>query len=224
MKTLLIGDQGVMGRRYKAILNHMGEDYLTVDLADEPLAIQKKVFHCDKVIIATPTDAHLQCLLDVVNSKSQFHVDILCEKPVVKSRSQYLRLANMNWDNATLYCVNQYQYMPGVNEPGARGITSYDYYNSGKDGLHWDCFQLFKLGRSAPVLDNKSPVWQCVVNGVELNIRHMDNAYFSMIVDFLSEKKRMWGLRDILETTEKIFKYEADALSAYRNPGEIDID
>jgi hypothetical protein len=222
MKTLIIGDKGVMGRRYKAILNWMGEDYDTLDLNDEPLALQKKLFHCDKVIIATPTDQHIYTILDIVNARSQYHVDILCEKPVVRTGAHFLRLANLGWDNATLYCVNQYNYLPGVSKK--RGATFYDYWNTGKDGLHWDCFQLFALGYATPHLDNKSPVWKCSINGDPMNIQDMDSAYFSMIVDFLSEKRRMWGLRTILETTEKIFKYEADTLSAYRHPSKVELD
>ena len=103
-----------------------------------------------------------------------------------------------------LYVVNQYQYLPGIRANATKGPSHYDYYNTGKDGKYWDCFQIIALAKDGFHIENKSPVWKCCINGVDCNLSQMDSAYVHMIDDFLGEKRHLWGMDVIEETTRKI--------------------
>jgi hypothetical protein len=78
--------------------------------------------------------------------------------------------------------VNQYEYVTGK---GNHSIGSfYNYWNSGKDGQQWDCINIIGLSETPPFLKTKSPIWNCSINGLSLNITSMDHAYIDMIQDW----------------------------------------
>lgn len=219
MRSLVVGAGGNMGRRYSAILKYMGEEFDGVDVFDK----KPDYTEYDKIIIATPTATHVQILSDIANSRSvnSPKADVLCEKPVCSPGTVGILPEICQAANLNLYCVNQYQYLPQVQKhPKAVGITSYDYWNSGRDGLSWDCFQLFKLASGDIVLRSNSPVWTCYINGVLIDLRDMDSAYVSMLADFLSSKTLLWGMDVIKDVTLKIAKNETDKSHPNRNSSE----
>ena len=171
----IVGVKGGMGRRYKAILDFLGVKTSLYDV-DNWGQVSSQV-ELDGIIIASPTDCHYDNLKEL----KHLNVPILCEKPITKDSLQLKEI--LEWD-FTLTMVNQYSYMIDVQTTGE---TSYDYYNTGRDGLKWDCINISGLAKEQVVIYDNSPIWKCKLNGKELSIKDMDQAYIDMIEDWLSK-------------------------------------
>jgi hypothetical protein len=172
VKIALIGSKGNMGKRYETILKYRGHEVVGFDLGDT-INLDDS-YH--SIIIATPTDTHYMQIMEL----SKFGLPILCEKPIVKSLLILERLLN---SGAKIRMVNQYQYLVD-NDP--LGSSYYDYFKSGGDGLAWDCINIIGLAHDVPFLANNSPIWKCSINGKELSISQMDQAYIDMLDDWVS--------------------------------------
>ena len=163
---MIIGANGSMGRRYQSILNYLGKTHYDVDIENEN-TIEEIGKKCSGFIIATPTNTHFTFLQRI----SFFMKPILCEKPLSKDSYEFNEMLKTPLRMMMQYFV--INPVPGVME----GLTAYDYYNSGKDGLVWDCCQIIGLSRGNCTISNKSPIWQCRLNGKELDFNWMDRAY-----------------------------------------------
>lgn len=199
MSTLLIGADGNMGRRYRAIFNYLNEPFTPLEIGYTLPRLKLLVKGVSHVVVASASNAHIDNLWDL--SEVNCTVPILCEKPVV-TLPEHLDSV-LSYD-LNLYVVNQYQHLvpEGVRVKNA----TYDYYNTGRDGIFWDCFQLFAIAEQNVTLRNKSPYWTCIFDQYHVPFALMDLAYIQMIRDFLGEKKRVWG-KDVIErTTKRIFE------------------
>jgi hypothetical protein len=172
---LLVGAKGVMGRRYSTILNYLGVQHISIDKGDSLPALR-----FDGVIIATPTDDHYQTILNCRN----YGVPILCEKPITMDK---LQLDHILASDIDLQMVNQYEHMQMNSWFG--GATYYDYWNTGKDGVAWDCINIIGLSNRIPKIRTTSPIWKCQLNGSGLYIRDMDYSYIKMIDAWLKKKE-----------------------------------
>lgn len=203
-RVCVIGAKGNMGRRYMAILAHLGVEADGVDIGD-PI----RNIGISHYIIATPTTHHSMHIEWLAKLRQR---PILCEKPVTKDRAELESLERHVKRGHKIYMVNQYAYYSD-QLPQKSGITCYDYYNSGKDGILWDCIQIIHLARGEiTTLTNKSPVWRCVINGMELNREAIDLCYVKMIRDFISDGReygRLWGWDDIKASHEKVLKFNS---------------
>jgi hypothetical protein len=170
-RPLIVGARGGMGRRYTAILRKLGIEPLMMDLGD----MVPKGY--DSVIIATPTAMHAQHVLNFLPS----NVPILCEKPLSTSLKQVNAICSVvDQKGAKLDMVNQYRYCAGEDSTFT-DLTSYDYFNTGRDGLFWDCISIIALANDHALIKNESPIWSCVINGKQLRLSGMDWAYLKMI-------------------------------------------
>jgi hypothetical protein len=142
-------------------------------------------------------------------------VSILCEKPItyadVVDHEDYNLSKRL--DHATnlghrLFMVNNYAHTHPVRQDVLRGWrqskTTYSYYNTGGDGVYWDCIQLIHLAKRSIRIDNTSPVWQCTINGSAINRSQVDQGYIEMIKDFTGPQLNMWGYEDIIAAHEKV--------------------
>ncbi len=181
-----------MGRRYGAILDYLKIDWEGIDIGDKPTK------DYDGVIIATPTANHLE---DIEYYATDYPV--LCEKPISKNFGYVKGICRMakiqSW---SLRMVNQYEYL---TNPKSNGPSFYDYYNHGKDSLPWDCINILGLAEGAYHLGEKSPVWNCAINGHLLKLSDMDQAYIKMIRDWLSGNFE--NVDYILKAHEKVRAY-----------------
>lgn len=214
MSVCVIGSKGNMGRRYMAILRKLGVIHQGVDLWDQ-------VPEHDHYIVATPTDTHTEVLMDLMQMKT--YQKILVEKPVTKDPSQLRRLAHMaKMGGHKVYMVNQYAYRGhSRKKPGAKPateLTEYDYFNTGKDGLLWDCIQLIHMAEAEVRLSTVSPVRNCRINGRIYDSATTDHLYVSMIRDFIRARKWLWPIADTVKTHERIHDY---AQSLDWSTGEI---
>lgn len=207
MKVAVFGAAGNMGRRYSAILKHLGHEAIPVEIGDDCLAAATGA---EKVIVATPTNTHLDVLRAINGHGGPFAIDVLCEKPVVTTAADLAEVLSLKWVN--INCVNQYNFLPDRGEQ-ANALSYYNYYNHGKDGLLWDCFQIIGLAKDRIVLAEDSPVWKCVINGVSLCPDQMDQAYVDMIDDFLIGQMATWHSEHIARITNKILNRDASAIA-----------
>jgi hypothetical protein len=173
----LIGANGNMGKRYASIMKHLDIPFVEYDVDNWQSVVTRTDLH--SIIITTPTDTHY----NLISHFLCLDVPILCEKPV----SMYIHeIDYLLKIKAPVAVVNQYSFLPN----GKKGKGShYHYWNSGKDGLAWDCISIIGLSDEPPQLSNTSPVWQCRINGVDYKSDSMDQAYIDMISSWHKKPK-----------------------------------
>jgi hypothetical protein len=185
----VFGNEGNMGRRYTAILNHIG---IVAEGCDKsyPHNLFGRLKAADGVIIATPTFTHL----DVIRMLLAYEKPILCEKPLSLNFDALEHFDRVHPEAKQLVTmVNQYEYLAtdSVSE-----MTFYNYFKTGGDGLYWDCLNIIGLAKGWAQIHNDSPIWKCVINGQILSIKDMDQAYISMIkrwVDMIGRRRTNWA-------------------------------
>jgi hypothetical protein len=197
-KPLIVGAKGGMGRRYAAILRLLQVEPLLMDVGDDvPEGF-------DSVIIASPTDLHATHCLQFMAYK----VPILCEKPLSKDIAEVERVCNEADDrNIQLDMVNQYRYCEWFPTLPRNNDTSYNFFNTGKDGLEWDCISIIALAEGKVEVDNTKPIWSCFINGNRLRYECMDAAYLEMIAEWLDGSLRGHDTDYILEAHKKVLTY-----------------
>ena len=167
----IIGSSGNMASRYIAILNKLGIDYVPFDEKDWRDAT-RFVKDLHSVIICSPTEHHYENVMVLKDFK------ILCEKPFSLEMDKVIEMTDAV---KNLRMVNQYDYLiPEVS----KGTSHYNYFKSGGDGLAWDCINIIGLADAPATISNKSPLWDCQINGYKLSLSDMDRAYCKMIVDW----------------------------------------
>lgn len=182
-KVFIVGINGNMGSRYSAILKYcfnIEPDGTDIDLEDDfDFYIIGDPKEADGIILASPTEFHLQDLAEYLN----YGVPILCEKPLTTDLEKLEEFAFKHSDKLHLIqMVNQYNFL---TEKTDEGETYYNYFKTGNDGIYWDCINLIGLAKKRPKLQNTSPLWECKINGRNLSSLDMDNAYVRMINDWL---------------------------------------
>lgn len=197
---ILLGANGGIAKRYKAILNYLGQEWRGFDVLDDIQTVHQAVQKSDGIIIATPTDTHTNLIAEYsVKGKP-----ILCEKPISKNIDEVRQIEDFcRSHQVPLQMVYQYQYLV---KPRSIGESIYDFYEHGKDGLIWDCIQIVGLSRREPELRERSPHWFCKINGHTLNKADMDPAYTHMVGLWIRNPKDNLGM--MLEAHEKTAEME----------------
>jgi len=185
-KIAVIGGAGNMGRRYCSILRFLGVEYYVIEKGDK----LKIVKDTDGIIIATPTETHFQ-MLALFN---ECNLPILCEKPITKNKEELDFILKME---SPIRMINQYEYFLLENKDvkiiRAKGYdalnTYYNYYNSGKDGMIWDCINIIGLSglKTNINLKNDSPIWECWINSKKINREKIDESYIWNLEDWLEK-------------------------------------
>jgi hypothetical protein len=194
-KVCIIGGRGNMASRYRAIFAVLGVEVVVWDIGEKP-----DVTDVEGFLVATPTPTHLDILKEIIPLKKP----ILCEKPVVKTMFELLEIRRLCEEHGTPFqVVMQYCWLVDAI---SMGETRYDYFKHGNDGLVWDCFQIIALSKGPVELGEKSPIWDCVINGIRLNIGAMDFAYIEMLKSWLERPSAQpWDF--IIESHQKVLNY-----------------
>ena len=192
---VLIGSSGSMGRRYQAILRFLDQDFIGFDLGQDAEAIAEAERGSTGVIIASPTDTHERYL----RAFDDLPVPILCEKPVMKNLPSLARFLDDR--RAAFRMMTQYALLDQKGLPDY-GLTHYDFYHHGTDGLAWNCMQLIGLARGAVQLYEQSPIWTCYLNGRKLSLDQVGWAYVEYV--------RLW-LREPNQDREEIYRMHSKA-------------
>ncbi|MAH48275.1 hypothetical protein CMI37_20795 [Candidatus Pacearchaeota archaeon] len=221
MKVGIVGSDGNMGRRYAAICNHFQVEYAGYDIANGYQSVYNFIEKANltHVIIASPTDYHMTHISMAMNHPAK----ILCEKPFFKDEyNKNLTELQKYINSKNLFMVNQYAYYMNLKELSLdNASTRYNFYNSGNDGIGWDCIQLIYLAQNKTKikLSHKSPFWDVSINGLTLNKQLIDNCYVDMVEDFLFHTyDKLWGINKIIQAHEDVIAYEKKQ-SADRDSG-----
>lgn len=191
-KIFIFGNKGNMGRRYASILKYLG--YAAYGIDKNETYSSKNIKDYDGYIIATDTASHLSIL--------DFFIDcnkpVLCEKPIVTGDMIKLQhfIKQAEASKMQLSMVSQYDFLE--DPTSGDGDTSYDFYRSGNDGIAWDCINLIWHARGKIILKNESPIWECQINGMNIDPRDIDYSYLEMI--------RWWLIHDYEPQYERIIK------------------
>lgn len=205
MKVLLVGSEGSIGQRYKAILNYLKVPFFTYDVkTDRRNVLYKEYSH---LIVATPTYTHLDIAQAIPKD-----VFALIEKPIVTKEKDLLTLEKAL--HPRIFQVNQYAYIPGINGDGE---TYYNFFRTGSDGILFDCITLIYLAKSIINLGNTSPFWQCKINGRDILYQSLEQSYVNMIKDFLGKREFLWNEENIIKAHKAVF----DLASNYKKTNMI---
>lgn len=136
----------------------------------------------DRVIVASPTDTHAR----YIAAFGQSDKPILCEKPISKDDKEFHQIMAFAQDeNVNLQMVNQYEYIPFDRK--IFDETVYDYYNTGSDGICWDCINIIGLANGHVIIRDESPIWICAINGHQVYYNDLERAYIQMIGNWLEK-------------------------------------
>ncbi len=179
MSILIVGGNGNMGARYRAILSHLDKDFHVADIGHTDKQIEELAKRCDATIITTPTETHAH----FIHMLSPIKKPILCEKPVSMNLQELKGVVHqLRADQTPFSMVYQYRMLI---DPLRMGWTHYNYFKHGNDGLAWDCIQVIGLARQQVELEESSPIWRCTINGASMDIGAMDFAYIRFIRNWL---------------------------------------
>jgi hypothetical protein len=163
---------------------------------------------CEKAIVCTPTSDHLATLVKMQG----YEGDILCEKPLVMGNEidigfffATMRALKLN---VRMVCNWAFTAPNFIDKPESR-IIEYDNYNTGKDGMAWDCIQLIYIAKGFPILKTKSPFLDCKIDGERVDEADIAYSYVAMIEAWLKDPTNLWSLEDAKKATEKVMAYEA---------------
>jgi len=193
--VVILGGNGSMGRRYQAVLKYLKVPYLAVDIGSWG-NMDEVVENTSRVIIATPTERHI----DHIRFFNRPHHNIFCEKPISTEPGKVEQIVSELKCNLSMSL--QYSVLTAA---GSVGPSLYDYYNHGKDGLLWDCFQIIALATGEVSIKETSPIWRCTLNGLQLSLSDMDLAYIESIRRWLSYPGQ--NLDEIVNMHWKVFNY-----------------
>ena len=198
---LVVGANGNMGGRYKAILRHLNKSYCGVDRDDDLPKTYSLAKQADGIIIATPTTTHINYL----NVFADLGKPILCEKPFSTEIEQVRDVTDrLSRNSCRASMVSQYHELV---DPRSKGDSEYDYFKHGQDGLVWDCIQIIGHAKGIVSIREGSPIWRCTINGKKLDLGDMDGAYVRHVAQWL--KGHHQDLGEILEFHEKTHDYHA---------------
>lgn len=211
MTVCVIGANGSMGRRYQAILKYLGVPFTTIDLGDNDFhdRFDSENFWSGfaRAIIAAPTSTHYFWAFQCIKNKKPF----LCEKPLSKKVDECEHLMQFAKESGVqAFVVNNYWYafretLGKHKDPFDWNIT-YNYYNTGKDGLWWDVCQLLYINEGAWV-QTEAPSWWCTIKGTSVPYKWLEMSYVWMLQDWIGgETENLWTLEDGLKMTQAALK------------------
>jgi len=212
MKTLVLGQYGRMGRRYSAILSHLGVDYDGWDVTEVGEShtpnigrLCPSLHNFARVIICTPTEHHIDNIYQCLQAGVKW---ILCEKPVAMSLEKVQDLIT-KVHRSDLRVVCNWAY---VFDKRTLGVRSHDvwYRNwySGQHSIDWNCIQLHYLSRDWADL-GVGPRFQTRIDGEQVTLGDIDDSYIRMLQQWYRDPEGLWGTADILEQTRLIASHPA---------------
>jgi len=193
---LLIGGNGSIGKRYRAILDYLEYPYQIFEVHDHFEDLDHASIK--RALICSPTPKHLEHASMV----ARLEIPFLCEKPTSKDLFEAQEIAKL----PNGFVVNNYAYAVPF-QPGQTNQTlAYDFYNTGKDSLVFDVCQLVYLSylRAYSLsVRKRSFHWSLVLNGKEIPYKHIELSYLWMLQDFLhGNPKSLWSVKQGLEMTQ----------------------
>lgn len=195
--TLIVGAEGRIGRRYQAIFKYLKAPFVPIDKETSRERMVDLALKADRILLCTPTDTHYELLKYLFTAKKP----VLCEKPITRRVDQLVELQAIAERNAIDFKM-VFQYKEIAHSKRLERST-YNYFNHGPDGLHWDAIQIIGLAKSSVFIEETSPIWICEINGEPVTFGAMDHAYIKMISKWLNNSLEQ-TTKEILNIHEKV--------------------
>lgn len=215
MKVLVIGAKGSIGRRYCAILKHIGVKYEVWEYPKTPrLLLETYEGSVDMAIVASPTDTHGEYCGALMDMDMPF----LCEKPLSKNIDVCMSLARKQKMYGLTKCnvVNNYWFL--FNKLAPMKSIYYDYYNTGRDGIEWDLCQLIAYADERGLsfdYDTSSPIWTLKVDGAIVPYDRLEQSYIDMVYSWLHQQGDLLDLTDGLDMSLAVREYKIEHLNRH---------
>ena len=203
---LLIGGNGSIGSRYKAVLQALGEEFLVFDVPRaQPERLRRYAEKCDRVLICSPTHTHFDYCVEIEALNKPY----LCEKPLCTNEFQAEALKS----HRRGFVVNNWAFLrTNYDLDSNPAHISYDFFNTGKDGLLWDVCQLIyiaKLAKCSLSVRRDSYYWDVTWSGTEVPYQYIEKSYLQMMRAFLEDNwKELWSLQRGIEMTKLVIDLE----------------
>jgi len=199
MSRILVIGVGSIGKRYMAIIKYLGHEAIGVDINRGPYSLES--FDFDKAIVCTPTDSHFEPAYALAYMDKPF----LIEKPVSK---QILEIKKIKEKTDKAYMVNNWAHVfTDIKLLPYNNSVYYDHYNTGSDGLAWDCIQLIYLANEI-MLDNVSPFFHCTINEDKVTLDMVTRSYVNMLLAFVDgDYHALWTLEQAIDANKKVEGY-----------------
>jgi len=204
MRILICGAAGNMGRRYTAILKNMRIEVIGFDIEESKYKDISKI-DFDKAIIATPTETHHSYCREMIRLKKPF----LCEKPISRRLERIkdiLEGCKTNNVDGRMVCNWTFVHKENIYRPNFCHID-YNFYNTGKDGFHWDLIQLYYLSCEPSFFKKELPYFFAYIHPKKVTLDDICESYIRMISTWLNTPENLWDIEDALKATEKVLKY-----------------
>lgn len=204
-RILIIGGLGNIGRRYKAVLEHLGHTVYVFDSLGDAYQWQMDIVdRVDKIIVATPTENHFYYLSILRDCKKP----ILVEKPAVTSYEEVERLFDFNQQ---INMVCNWKYLKGMADKANANTILYNYYDCGKENINWNLAQPILLSNNTSMFKFYSPIFALMVNGGQLYTEDIQRSYIEMLENWTKDKFHLlWGMPEISLMTRKINDFKID--------------
>lgn len=187
-RIALVGGYGNMGKRYACILKFLKIEHYIIDLTTEKTILPGTT----GLLICTPTNTHYS----VLKEYSRFELPILCEKPITKDPEELEKILQLP---VNIRMMNQYEYffrkkddvkkIEITDKP--KPNTYYNYYNTGQDGIRWDCINIIGLGlvheSKSIKVGNDSPIWECWIASKKIHRNEIDDSYIWNLEDWINK-------------------------------------
>lgn len=206
---LIVGAAGSMGKRYRAILNSLNVPFKSFDLVEYPRMWENEtiipavdwfhVKHCQRAIVCTPSRTHS---ISVDELQELGIKKLLIEKPMFDHETDY------QWarkQTADLRMVCNYKFIDGTEGP-----TMYNYYDAGREEPWMNYFQIIGMARGELQIHDRSPVWQCTMNGRILSLLDVQNSYVTMIRKWIKDPSELVGLEEAYQWFQKAQKWASE--------------
>lgn len=203
MKILVLGARGNMGRRYCAILRHLGQEVVEADIGDRWTDLE-----FDKAIVATPTPGHAYDCLQLAMRKKSF----LCEKPLSTNPREIEDLilyCEANGVDGRMVCNWKFAGMPAGCSwlPGFHEVN-YSNWRTGSDGTAWDCIQLIYLAKGGGIkIEVGAPCFRASIDYWHITLENIEQSYIKMVDYWLNKPSALWSLEDAKKATQKVLRY-----------------
>lgn len=199
-----------MGQRYIKIVKAAGHTVISLDIEDylediQPTAYSRGVTSwlkkCSKVIIATPTDTHIE----ICRLCEEYNVKYLCEKPISFNPEELKGLTG------SMVCNWAYVIPNTVLKPRENNVY-YNYHKTGPHGKIWDCIQLLHLSSKINKRDisrfikNDAPNFTAIINNHIITLDMIEDSYTRMIQDWLNDSPNIWTIQSTINTHKTISK------------------
>lgn len=196
-KIMLIGSEGSIGRRYKAVLKYLGVDVKCYDIKPGVDVESCVNDDCDGFIVAAPTSSHVSWCRNLLI----YEKPILCEKPLGVNVLEVEELSKYAGANEFISVVDNWVHMLQV-----KGKTNLDLkyrnFHTGNEKLSWNLAQpiyLTKDGNLELFLDFPHLIISNVTKEKSYDAADVEHSYIQMIQYWLTYKTTTWKVSHALE-------------------------